>query len=108
MHDWIRYIILNELQPVLAAGLWGNTKYSASCLCISVVPAFSFMHLCILVSLCIQLHVPISIILWLVNALVISRIRYCISVYDFGSKQNLSRVQKVINYSAKVVFGRKN
>ena len=52
-------------------------------------------------------HLPTSVILSLVNALVISRIRYCISVYGFGSKQNLSRVQKVLNYSAKVVFGRK-
>ena len=38
MHDWILHIILNEIQPVLAAGICRNTKYSASCLCISAVP----------------------------------------------------------------------
>ena len=43
----------------------------------------------------------------LVNALVISQVRYCISVYGAGTKQNLSRIQKIINYAAKVIFGRK-
>ena len=38
MHDWIRHIILNEIQPVLTAGICRNTKYSALCLCISAVP----------------------------------------------------------------------
>ena len=52
-------------------------------------------------------HLPTAVILTLVNALVISQIRYCISVYGCGTEQNLSRVQKVLNYAAKVVFGRK-
>ena len=41
-----------------------------------------------------DLHLPISVILSLVDALIISWIRYCISVYGFGGKQNLSRAQK--------------
>ena len=38
MHDWIRHIILNEIQPILAAGVCRNKKHSASCLCISAAP----------------------------------------------------------------------
>ena len=52
-------------------------------------------------------HLPPSVISALVNALVFSQIRYCISVYGNGTKKNLSRIQKIINYSAKVIFGRK-
>ena len=52
-------------------------------------------------------HLPPSVISALVNALVFSQIRYCISVYGNGTKKNLSRIQKVINYAAKVIFGRK-
>ena len=43
----------------------------------------------------------------LVNALVIFQVRYCISVYGAGTKQNTSRIQKILNYAAKVIFGRK-
>ena len=52
-------------------------------------------------------HLPPAVISALVNALVFSQIRYCISVYGNGTKNNLSRIQKIINYSAKVIFGRK-
>ncbi|KAF0293252.1 hypothetical protein FJT64_008846 [Amphibalanus amphitrite] len=34
-------------------------------------------------------------------------LRYCLSVYGGTSKENLCRVQKVLNYAAKVVFGRR-
>ena len=43
----------------------------------------------------------------LINALVFSQIRYCISVYGNGKKGNLGRLQKIINYAAKVLFGRR-
>ena len=43
----------------------------------------------------------------LIHALVFSQLRYCISVYGNCSKGNLSRIQKVINYSAKIIFGRR-
>ena len=52
-------------------------------------------------------YLPIAVISSLVSALVLSQIRYCISVYGNGTKKNLSRLQKVINYAAKVIFGRK-
>ena len=50
---------------------------------------------------------PSSVMTTLVNALVLSQVRYCISVYGNGTQYNLSRIQKIINYSAKVIFGRK-
>ena len=50
-------------------------------------------------------RLPSSIISVLVNALVISQVRYCVSIYGNGSKANLSRLQKIINYGAKIVFG---
>ena len=53
-------------------------------------------------------HLPPSVILTLVEALVVSHVRYCISVYGSTTKQNVSRIQKILNYAAKVVFGRKN
>ncbi|KAF0314789.1 hypothetical protein FJT64_000055 [Amphibalanus amphitrite] len=37
----------------------------------------------------------------------IGEVRYCLSVYGGTSKENLCRVQKVLNYAAKVVFGRR-
>ena len=43
----------------------------------------------------------------LVNALVLSQVRYCIAIYGNGSKKNLSQIQKMINYGAKVIFDRK-
>ena len=43
----------------------------------------------------------------LVNALVISQVCYCVSIYGNDSKVNFSRLQKIINYGAKTVFGRK-
>ena len=53
---------------------------------------------------------PLQWFLWmilaLVNALVLSQIRYCISVERNGTKQSLSGIQSVLNYS-KVIFGRK-
>ena len=52
-------------------------------------------------------YLPIAVISALVSTLVLSQIRYCISVYGNGTKKNLSRLQKVINYAAKVIFGRK-
>ena len=52
-------------------------------------------------------HLPPDVISVLVNALVISQVRYCISVYGAGTKQNISRIQKILNYAAKVIFGRK-
>ena len=42
-----------------------------------------------------------------VNALVISSIRYCISIYGTCSKTEEHRVQKIMNFAARVISGRK-
>ena len=52
-------------------------------------------------------HLPTAVLSALIHALVFSQIRYCISVYGNGKKGNLSRIQKIINYSAKIIFGRR-
>ena len=52
-------------------------------------------------------HLPTAVLSALINALVFSQIRYCISVYGNGKKGNLNRLQKVVNYAAKVLFGRR-
>jgi len=52
-------------------------------------------------------HLPPTVISALINALVFSQIRYCLSVYGNGTQKNFSRIQKIINYAAKVIFGRK-
>ena len=51
-------------------------------------------------------HVPTRVIEMLVTALVMSQVRYCISVYGNGSGGNLTRIQKIVNFAARVVFGR--
>ena len=52
-------------------------------------------------------HLPPLVITDLVQALVLSQIRYCISVYGNCTETNLSRIQKIVNYAAKMIFGRK-
>ena len=51
-------------------------------------------------------HVPAHVVEMLVTALVLSQVRYCISVYGNGSGGNLNRIQKIINFAVRVVFGR--
>ena len=43
----------------------------------------------------------------LVNALVISTIRYCLSIYGTCTKTEINRIQKIINFAARVISGRK-
>ena len=52
-------------------------------------------------------YLPNGVISTLVTALVFSQVRYCISVYGNGSKKNLKRIKKVLNFGARVIFGRK-
>ena len=40
------------------------------------------------------------------TALVISRVQYCLTVYGNGSQTNFDRLQKIINFAARVIFGR--
>ena len=51
-------------------------------------------------------HVPAHVVEMLVTALVMSQVRYCISVYGNGSSNNLSRIQKIINFAVRVIHGR--
>ena len=50
---------------------------------------------------------PDGIIRMLVTALVISRIQYCLTVYGNGSQKNFDRLQKILNFAARVIFGRR-
>ena len=43
----------------------------------------------------------------LVSALVLSHVRYCLTVYGNGTVKNSDRLQKILNFSARVVSGRK-
>jgi len=50
---------------------------------------------------------PHSIVTTLVTALVLSQVRYCLSVYGNGTKKNMHRVQKILNFAARVISGRR-
>jgi len=50
---------------------------------------------------------PSGVITTLVTALVLSQVRYCLPVYGNGTKTNTVRIQKVINFAARVIFGRR-
>ena len=50
-------------------------------------------------------HLPTSTLFTIVNSLVISNIRYCISVYGNGSAANIHRLDKIINFATRVVSG---
>ena len=52
-------------------------------------------------------HLPLQALRTIVPALILPHIWYCISVYGNGSKSNLTRLQKIINFAAKVIFGRR-
>ena len=51
--------------------------------------------------------IPRSVMPCLVQALVISVLRYCMSVYGTCNSTQLHRVQKVLNFCARVVSGRR-
>ena len=62
----------------------------------------------VLISLSHSKHVlPSWTVAHVVNALVVSSIRYCISVYGTCSKTQLHRVQKLLNFCARVISGRR-
>ena len=53
-----------------------------------------------------RLVIPKAVIPTIVQALVISAVRYCISIYGSCSAQQMKMIQKVINFCARVVTGR--
>ena len=52
-------------------------------------------------------HFPAEILPTIVTALVLSRVRYCLPVYGNDSRQNLNKIQKVLNFAARVISGRR-
>ena len=61
----------------------------------------------ILISLAHSRHVLPSWTAYVVNALVVSSIRYCVSVYGSCNDSQLHRVQKLLNFCARVIGGRR-
>ena len=52
-------------------------------------------------------YLPETVLSTLVSALVLSHVRCCLTVYGNGTAKNLNRVQNILNFSAKVITGRK-
>ena len=55
----------------------------------------------------IRHHLPQGVISTIVHGLVLSHVRYCISVFGNCTDKNHKQLQKIINFSARVVAGRK-
>lgn len=55
----------------------------------------------------IRHHIPPSAVPILVSALVLSHIRYCLSVFGNGSSKNLQSINKILNFAARVISGKK-
>ena len=55
----------------------------------------------------VRYRLPKETLTTIVNALVLSTVRYCISVYGTAAAKNMSRVQKVINFGARVITRRR-
>ena len=52
-------------------------------------------------------QIPPDLLPTLVNALVISHVRYCLTVFGNGSEKNIQRLQKILNFALRVVSGRR-
>ena len=52
-------------------------------------------------------QIPSELLPTVVSALVLSHVRYCLSVYGNGSDKNIQRLQKVLNFALRVVSGRR-
>ena len=62
----------------------------------------------VLVALSHVRHVlPIGVVKTLVAALVLSQVTYCLSIYGNGTKKNMDKIQKVLNFAARVIFGKR-
>ena len=55
----------------------------------------------------IRHYLPPCILPTLISGLVLSKIRYCLSVYGTGSKRYLHSIQKIINFASRVIAGMK-
>lgn len=52
-------------------------------------------------------QIPPELLPTLVNALVLSHVRYCLAVYGNGPEKGTQRLQKIINFALRVVSGRR-
>ena len=52
-------------------------------------------------------YLPDGVIKVLMSALVLTRIRYCLAVYGNGTLKNFDRLQRVLNFAVRVIFGRR-
>ena len=52
-------------------------------------------------------YLPDGVTKTLVVALVMSRIKYCLPVFGNGTLKNFDRLQKLLNFAARVIFGRR-
>ena len=50
---------------------------------------------------------PSGLMPHIIDALVLSNVRYCISIYGNCSERGMTRVQKIINFCARVITGRR-
>ena len=55
----------------------------------------------------IRHYLPDGVIKTLVVALVMSRIQYCLVVFGNGTQKNFDRLQKILNFAARIIFGRR-
>ena len=51
--------------------------------------------------------IPTATVKYLITALVFSTMRYCMSVYGISNQTQVRRIQKLINFAARVVTGRR-
>ena len=51
--------------------------------------------------------IPPSVLIKVIDALVFSHIRYCVQVYGSANRSNISKLQKVFNFAARVISGRR-
>ena len=52
-------------------------------------------------------QIPPDLLPTLVNALVLSHVRYCLAVYGNGSEKNMQRLEKILNFALRAVSGRR-
>ena len=52
-------------------------------------------------------QIPTDLLPTLVNALVLSHVRYCLAIFGNGSEKNMQRLQKTLNFALRAVSGRR-
>ena len=86
-HDLIPVSEANNLGLIFDRTLsWDNHVTAVTRCCIGTLIGLSHF----------RSYLPIAVVSTLVNALVLSQLRYCISVYGNGTKKNMSRIQKLL------------